>query len=86
MTEQTTNTETKYTLKMLAESMRRSSLRALAEGAGIDPDRLYAISSGKVQDMSAEELLRLSNYTGIHPALIEIDYSRNKGTQEDNKQ
>jgi len=85
MTEQQTTTETKYTLKMLAESMRLSSLRALAEGAGIDPDRLYAISSGKVQDMSAEELLRLSDYTGIHPALIEIDYSR-KGTQEDNKQ
>jgi hypothetical protein len=84
MTETTTNTatETKYTLKMLAEAKRLSSLRALAEGAGIDPDRLYAISSGKVQDMSAEELLRLSNYTGIHPALIEIDYSR-KNTQED---
>lgn len=73
MTEQQTKTA-KYTLKMLAELRGLTSLEALARAADISPDRLYAINAGRVKEMTAQELLRLSDLTGIDPGLIETDY------------
>lgn len=61
--------EIKFTVKMLAAYMRMSIVK-LAESAGINKDHLLNVSAGRV-DMSADDIVRLSEFTGIPAKNIE---------------
>ena len=62
--------ELKLNVRALA-AQSRMSIEALAEKAGIEPGHLKSVSSGRVK-MTAEDLLKLSEATGISPFKIEI--------------
>lgn len=60
----------KFTVKMLANYMKES-IAELAEHANIDKYHLQQVSAGRVK-MSADDLIKLSDYTGID--VHNIDY------------
>ena len=59
----------KFNIKMLCAYMD-CSLEALAEKAGINPQHLYDVSSGRVR-MTADDIVKLSAVTGIPADKIE---------------
>ena len=61
--------DVKFTVKMLAAYMRMS-IGKLAESAGIEPEHLLNVSCGRVK-MTGDDLVKLSNYTGIPAKNIE---------------
>lgn len=60
--------EIKLNVRALA-GMKKISIANLAELAGINSDHLKQVASGRVT-MTADDLLRLSNVTGIDPFMI----------------
>lgn len=59
----------KFTVKMLAAYMRMS-IEKLADNAGIDAEHLSNVSCGRVK-MTGDDLVKLSNFTGIPAKNIE---------------
>lgn len=59
----------KFTVKMMAAYMKET-IADLAEHAGIDPTHLQQVSTGRLK-MSADDLVKLSDYTGIDVHNIE---------------
>lgn len=53
----------KFTVKMMAAYMQET-IAELAEHSGIDPTHLQQVSSGRLK-MTADDLIKLSDYTGI---------------------
>lgn len=53
----------KFTVKMMAAYMKET-IAELAEHSGIDPTHLQQVSSGRLK-MTADDLIKLSDYTGI---------------------
>lgn len=52
-----------FTVKMLA-AYKSESIAELAEHSGIDPVHLQQVSAGRLK-MTADDLIKLSDYTGI---------------------
>ena len=60
----------KLNVRALA-AMQRISIEALAEKAGINPMHLKSVSAGRAK-MTAEDLIKLAEATGISPFRIDI--------------
>jgi len=58
-----------FTVKMLAALMKMS-ITELANKAQISPDHLLSVSSGRTK-MTADDIVKLSDLTGIPPQNIE---------------
>lgn len=52
-----------FTVKMLSAYMNET-ISELAEHSGIEPSHLQQVSTGRLK-MSADDLIKLSDYTGI---------------------
>ena len=63
--------EIKWNVRALAAN-RKQSIETLANDAGINPQHLKDVSTGRVK-MSADDLIRLSATTGISPFSIQTD-------------
>ncbi len=61
--------EVKFTIRMLAAYMRMN-MEQLAEKAGISIDHLKNVSAGRTK-MTADDIVKLSNFTGIPAKNIE---------------
>ena len=61
----------KLTVRALAAQMK-VSIEELARMAGIDPSHLKSVSAGRAT-MTATDLMRLSDITGINPKNIETE-------------
>lgn len=59
----------KFTVRMLA-AMMKMPISELAEKAKINPDHLASVSAGRAR-MTADDLIKLSDLTGIDPKKIE---------------
>lgn len=55
--------DVKFTVRMLGAYMKES-ITELAKNSGIDPNHLLQVSCGRVK-MTADDMLKLSKYTGI---------------------
>lgn len=55
--------DVKFTVRMLGAYMKES-IADLAKNSGIDPNHLLQVSCGRVK-MTADDMLKLSKYTGI---------------------
>lgn len=61
--------EVKWNVKALAAN-RKQTIKELAIDAGIDPQHLAYVSTGRVK-MSTDDLLRLAKLTGVSPFEIQ---------------
>lgn len=61
--------EVKFTVRMLAAYMKMNT-ETLAEKAGISADHLKNVSAGRTK-MTADDIVKLSNFTGIPVKNIE---------------
>ena len=61
--------EVKFTIRMLAAYMKMNT-EMLAEKAGISVDHLKNVSAGRTK-MTADDIVKLSNFTGIPVKNIE---------------
>ena len=61
--------EVKFTIRMLAAYMQMN-IEQLAEKAGISIDHLKNVSAGRTK-MTADDIIKLSNFTGIPAKNIE---------------
>lgn len=59
----------KFNVRMLA-AMMKMPISELAEKAEIDPNHLASVSAGRTR-MTADDLIKLSNLTGVDPKKIE---------------
>lgn len=63
VTERRAMEDVTFNIKMLAAYMQ-ISIEALAKAVDINPQHLFDVSSGRVK-LTGDDLVKLSNYTGI---------------------
>lgn len=62
-----------YTLSIKAIAANMGvTIGELADNAGIDPNHLYEVSAGRAK-MTADDILKLANISGLPPKNIRVD-------------